>query len=127
LVLDAAFDVAEAVPATLVHRMTATFGPIRPDQAEYANNFPDHTTQLGGAVPVGRGHPIVIGPPLTGDDWVAVNACCELSPHRGAMVPIGGRINGAERYAVDFSRFDLNAHPIVDLTTNTQSAINFPG
>jgi hypothetical protein len=121
LILDAAFDAAEALPATLVHRIAATFGPIKPHQAEYANNFPDHTTQLGGAVTVGRGHPIVIGPPLTGNDWVAVNACCELSPHRGAMVPIGGRINGAERYAVDFSRFDLNARPIVDLTTNTQA------
>lgn len=121
LILDAAFDASAALPATLVHRIAATFGPIKPGQAEYANNFPDHTTQLGGAVTVGQGHPIVIGPPLTGNDWVAVNACCELSPHRGAMVPIGGRINGAERYAVDFSRFDLNARPIVDLTANTQA------
>jgi hypothetical protein len=40
LVLDAAFDVAEAVPATLVHRMTATFGPIRPDQASTRTTSP---------------------------------------------------------------------------------------
>ncbi len=55
LILDAAFDAPEGRPATLVHRIAATFGPIKPHQAEYANNFPDHTTQLGGAVTVGRG------------------------------------------------------------------------
>lgn len=63
--------------------------------------------------PVGAGDPIVVGPPLTGPDWVAANACCTLSPHRGAMIPIAGRINAAERYAIDWSRFDLD-RPLVD-------------
>ncbi len=63
----------------------------------------------------------MIGPPLTGDSWVAGNACCSLSPHRGAMVPVGGRINGAERYAVDWLRFDLDARPLVDFTNGTQA------
>jgi murein DD-endopeptidase MepM/ murein hydrolase activator NlpD len=31
------------------------------------------------------------------------------------MIPIGGRINGSERYAVDWVRFDLNARPLVDV------------
>jgi hypothetical protein len=61
--------------------------------------------------------PVAIGPPLQGDSWVAANACCTVSPHRGAMIPVGGRINGSERYAVDWVRFDLTAHPLVDVQT----------
>jgi hypothetical protein len=121
LILDDVFDAREAVPAAVVHRVEATFGPIKPNQGEFAHDFPEQVSQVGGSVRVGTGRPVVIGPPLAGDDWVAVNACCELSPHRGAMVPIGGRINGAERYAVDWSRFDLSARPIVDLAKGTQA------
>jgi hypothetical protein len=37
------------------------------------------------------------------------------------MLPLDGRINGAERYAIDWSRFDLGARPIVDLSAGTQA------
>lgn len=121
LILDDIYDTREAVPTTVVHRIQATFGPVVPSQAEFANNFPEQTTAIGGPVRISRANSTVIGPPLTGNDWVAVNACCELSPHRGAMLPLGGRINGSERYAVDWSRFDLTAKPIVDLTAGTQA------
>ena len=121
VVIDDTYDTREAVTATTVNRVRATFGPVLPAQAEFANNFPAETTAIGGTVRVSPASPTVIGPPLTGSDWVAVNACCELSPHRGTMLPIGGRINGSERYAVDWSRFDLTARPIVDLAAGTQA------
>ncbi len=122
LIMDAVFPSAAAVPASLTHRIDATFGAFDPHQAEFAiNNFPDRTTQVGAAITVHNGTPEILGPPLTGDGWVAVNACCEVSPHRGAMVPISGRINGSERYAVDFAKFDLTAKPIVDLEKQQQA------
>lgn len=122
LVLEAAFDTPAAVPTTLSHRITADFGAFEPGQGDFAtNNFPARSVETGGTVTIGAGEPEVIGPPLTGADWVAVNGCCGLSPHRGAMLPVGGRINGAERYAVDWARFDLTARPIVDLKTNSQA------
>ena len=71
---------------------TASSLPIRP---EFATMFPTELTQFGGEVTTSGQQPVIIGPPLAGADWVAVNACCSLSPHRGAMVPLGGRINGA--------------------------------
>ncbi|MTD12597.1 peptidoglycan DD-metalloendopeptidase family protein [Nakamurella sp. YIM 132087] len=125
LVMDAAFDAAGSVPTSIVHRITATFGDFDPNQGDFAlNNFPGRITQTGGAVSVGTGAPEVVAPPLAGPDWVAVNACCELSPHRGAMLPLDGRINGAERYAVDFAKFDLTAEPIVDLEKGTQASFS---
>lgn len=48
-----------------------------------------------------------------------MNGCCDLSPHRGAMLPVGGRINGSERYAIDYAIVDLNAKPVVDLKART--------
>ncbi|WP_433802224.1 M23 family metallopeptidase [Actinomycetospora sp. CA-084318] len=121
LILEDVHDTREAVPASVVHRVRATYGPLPPNQAEFASGFPAQSEQITGPVRIDGPAPRVVGPPLTGPDWVAVNACCELSPHRGAMVPLGGRINGGERYAVDWSRFDLTARPIVDLAAGTQA------
>lgn len=116
LLLDDVYATRRAVPARMTHRVTARFGAAIPDQGPAAKLFPARVTQIGGAVTTSRRRPVVIGPPLAGGGWVAVNACCTLTSHRGAMVPIGGRINGAERYAVDWSRFDLSG-PLFDLTT----------
>jgi murein DD-endopeptidase MepM/ murein hydrolase activator NlpD len=55
----------------------------------------------------------VIGPPLAGKDWVAGNACCVVSPHRGAVMGVGGRLNGSERYAIDWLRIDPAKNPVV--------------
>ncbi|HEY5845490.1 MAG TPA: M23 family metallopeptidase [Microlunatus sp.] len=115
VLMDDSYAEREAIPSQVVHRVEASFGPLGSEQADYAKNFPDRSVQIGGAVTVSDGLPTVIGPPLTGDSWVAVNACCTLSPHRGAMIPIAGRINGSERYAVDWSRFDLKAEPLIDV------------
>jgi len=122
LIMEAVFADPASVPRSLVHRLSASFGEFLPNQGDFAkNNFAAETTEVGGPVTVGSGQPDVIGPPLSGDSWVAVNGCCGLSPHRGAMLPLGGRINGSERYAVDWSKFDLNARPIVDLQKGTQA------
>lgn len=122
LLLDDVYDTREAVPAAVVHRVRATFGPLPPNQATFAAaTFPTSSEQVTAAVGIDGPAPRVIGPPLTGPEWVAVNGCCELSPHRAAMVPLAGRINGGERYAVDWSRFDLAARPLADLTRGTQA------
>jgi hypothetical protein len=122
LMLEDVYDAPEGVPAAMVHRVRATYGPLPPGQATFAENFPATSEQVTQQpVRVDGRPPVSVGPPLTGPDWVAVNACCELSPHRGAMVPLAGRINGGERYAVDWSRFDLAARPIADLVNGVQA------
>lgn len=112
ILMDTTFEDREDVPSSLDQRISATFGDVRPGQANYANLFPTEAVATA-VTDVGSGKPVVVGPPLAGSDWVAVNACCTLSPHRGTMIPIGGRINAAERYAVDWARFDLTG-PLMD-------------
>ena len=46
--------------------------------------------------------PIVIGPPLAGAHWIAVNGPSNSSGHRGALIPVAGRAFIAQRFAIDW-------------------------
>jgi Peptidase family M23 len=112
LVLDDAYDTRVNVPAEVTHRLTLTLGKAPPEyQPTLSSQYPDAATQFGGAVRTSSAVPVVIGPPLAGNDWVAGNACCIVSPHRGAVMGVGGRLNGSERYAIDWLRADLGKNP----------------
>ncbi|MEF2977303.1 M23 family metallopeptidase [Subtercola sp. YIM 133946] len=112
ILMDTTFESKDEVPNQVDQTIAATFGDVRPGQANYAELFPTEAVAHS-VTQVGAGDPVVVGPPLQGPDWVAVNACCSLSPHRGSIIPIGGRINASERYAIDWSRFDLT-RPLVE-------------
>ncbi|MFC9788970.1 M23 family metallopeptidase [Rhodococcus sp. NPDC127528] len=112
LVLDDVYETRADVPAAVTHRLTAVFGAASAPDAAIAAKYPDTVTQIGGAVTTSTRAPVVIGPPLAGDDWVAGNGCCVVTSHRGAMMAVGGRINGSERYAVDWLRMDPDATPL---------------
>jgi len=49
----------------------------------------------------------VVGPPLSGPNWLAVNGCCNsLLVHRGSFHSINGRLYAAQRFAIDYMRLD---------------------
>lgn len=49
----------------------------------------------------------VIGRPLAGKGWVAVNGCCGAErAHRNTGLPVNGRLYYAQRFAVDWIRLD---------------------
>jgi hypothetical protein len=50
----------------------------------------------------------VIGPPLSGGEWVALNGPSNDSGHRRAMIKIDGRPWIAQRFAIDWVRFRDN-------------------
>jgi hypothetical protein len=100
LLLDDVYDDRGAIPPTVTHRVEAGFAPPDADQQAVAGVYPDHVSQIGGVTCHSGRQPLVIAPPLQGDGWVAMNACCSVSPHRSAMLPTAGRINGTERFAV---------------------------
>ncbi|TSD49973.1 M23 family metallopeptidase [Rhodococcus sp. KBS0724] len=108
LVLDGIYDTRADVPAEVTHRLVTTYGPFITQDSGLNARYPDTVTQIGGAVTTGTGSPVKIGPPLAGDGWVAANGCCVITSHRGAMMAVGGRISGTERYAVDWMRIDVN-------------------
>jgi murein DD-endopeptidase MepM/ murein hydrolase activator NlpD len=117
LVLDDVYDSRGKVPADVTHRLAVTLGRATPEyQPAVSARYPDSVTQIGGEVRTSAASPIVIGPPLAGDDWVAGNACCIVSPHRGAVMGVGGRLNGSERYAIDWLRIDPAKNPTTSHT-----------
>lgn len=114
LPLDDVYDIRRAVPASVTHRITATFGPFGPDQGELANIYPEKVIEIGGSVTTSHDKTVVIGAPVTGGGWVAINglAARKLNAHRAAVVPVGGRLSGTERFAVDWIRVDPSAKPL---------------
>lgn len=49
----------------------------------------------------------VLGPPLSGKGWVAINGCCRPDVgHRSTGLPIDGRLAFAQRFAIDWMRLD---------------------
>ena len=109
LVLDDVYATSGDVPASVTHRIDATFAALPPGQLPFADSFPTQVSQIGGEVRTSDQSAVVIGSPLAGDGWLVASGCCALSAHRFGMFPIGGRVNGTERYAIDWLRVDPTA------------------
>jgi murein DD-endopeptidase len=84
------FDKAADVPSALEHRVTVKVG-------DYPDSFAVDSARISGR----RDLP-VIGPPLRGGEWLAANGPSNSSGHRRALIPIGGRAQIAQRFAIDW-------------------------
>lgn len=76
-----------APPAMLRHRLTA--GEVTIEGAEIA---------------VAASKPVVLGPPLRGANWMALNGPGNGSIHRRALLPLSGKAAIAQRFAIDWLR-----------------------
>jgi biotin carboxyl carrier protein len=117
LILDDAYPTRDAIPGTVTHRISATFGPAESGEGAIAVLWPDQATQTGGPVTITADEPVQIGAPLTGPGWFITAGCCTLNAHRDVMLPVNDRINGAERFAIDAVQLDVAAaeeHGLVD-------------
>ncbi len=83
-------DVTEA-PRALEQRVTVGVQNV---QGDFTVTLPK---QL-----VSTAAPRVVGPPLQGGEWVAGNGPSSASHHRRALVPVGGRAQIAQRFAIDW-------------------------
>jgi murein DD-endopeptidase MepM/ murein hydrolase activator NlpD len=84
-------DAGAPVPATLRHRITGR-----------------NQTVAGGAVTVSTAKPIVLGPPLRGEIWIAANGPGNGSVHRRALIPLNGSVHVAQRFAIDWVQIGPN-------------------
>lgn len=101
LYVDFTFDALEDAPAAVVHRfigMGAT-GPAsqKPAKVDYVVTPYD----------ISAGTARVIGPPLQGTNWVALNGCCEPGwPHRSSPNALTGAVRNSQRFAIDYKRMN---------------------
>ncbi len=78
------------IPATLEHRLAVKVG-----------DFPDQFVVECARIAV-RNEALAISPPLRGGEWLAGNGPSNTSGHRRSLVPIGGGVHIAQRFAIDW-------------------------
>jgi hypothetical protein len=100
VIIDATLSRRAPLPHALSHRISLQF-TSPPGFPTLAKHY-----RLARTI-VRQDRPIVIGRPLRGSGWVAVNGCCNaLNAHRGGILPVNGRLVAAERFAIDFVQLD---------------------
>ena len=94
------FDLPQgsSVPRQITHRVTARFTAAPPGHQEL--------TEEGGTVSVDARPILRIGPPLTGENYISADSCCDATRHTRAALPVNGRVWLAQRYAVDWEQLD---------------------
>ncbi|WP_237341114.1 M23 family metallopeptidase [Williamsia soli] len=115
LFLDYTFDSLDDVPKAVLHHVYGT-GANSP-----ASREPAPIDYVITPIDISASTPRVISPPLRGDNWIALNGCCEPGfPHRGSALPVDGKLNNSQRFAIDWKRTDdEGAFYVGDRTQNT--------
>lgn len=101
--LELEFDSPEQVPDRIVHRLIGT-GATNP-----GSRAPDEINYLVSPWDISEKTLPVIGPPLQGEGWVAINGCClDKGAHRGAIQTVNGTLFNSQRYAIDWMKLGEN-------------------
>jgi hypothetical protein len=96
------FDQGATVPGHLIHRISVLGGavPAPTPQTPVQLHYTVAPVTVLAKVPV-------IGPPLHGNGWVALNGCCETGgAHRSSSLTVNGGLFFAQRFAIDWMRLD---------------------
>lgn len=94
--LDVVVDEGAPVPTTLTHSIQVRLSKPMPPL------LPEVMTEDVAGVRVSDRKPVEIAPPLRGPKWLDGNSCCDMTAHRMAMNPLGGKLWAAERFAIDY-------------------------
>jgi hypothetical protein len=86
LILDAESD----VPSALHHRLS------------FLHDGKEVGIVEGARVVVEQRAPLVVGPPLPGEGWLAINGLGNTSGHRRALIAVDGKVRIAQRFATDW-------------------------
>lgn len=98
--IDVGVDTKDAVPQHLSHTVVVKVSHPSPPLV------PAVVTENVAAIDVSTRRPATIAPPLYGPNWVDINSCCDMTPHRMALNPIDGKFWAAERFAIDYFQLD---------------------
>jgi hypothetical protein len=103
LFVDFSVDTPDAAPRAVLHRFRGT-GAANPGSKE-----PTPADYVVAPLDISAGQPRVIGPPVRGNHWVAVNGCCLPGfPHRSSLATFNGKLVNSQRFAIDWKQLDEN-------------------
>ncbi len=97
--VDFALDSPDQFPKAVAHHLYGQAaqnpGSTEPGPVDY----------LAAPFDISAGTPPVIGPPVKGDRWVALNGCCLPGfPHRTSMATLNGLLVNSQRFAIDWKQ-----------------------
>jgi len=104
--LDVSLPEGASLPRVLAHRVTTEMvdgrsaTPPPPAKTE---------AQTAARLRVSSQRALVVGPPLEGTGWVALNSCC-AGGHRQSGFPVNGQYFVAQRFAIDWMKLDEDRH-----------------
>jgi hypothetical protein len=99
LFVDFAFDSLQAAPKFVMHHLysNGASSPVTSSPVPVDYTVTPYNISAPG--------PIVIGPPLKGKNWIALNGCCEPGwPHRSTPLPLNGNLMGGQLFAIDWKQ-----------------------
>jgi hypothetical protein len=101
LFVDFAADSLEDLPGVVMHRLVGQ-GGVDPGSSE-----PEPFDYVVTPYDISAGTPMSLAPPVAGDNWVALNGCCEPGfPHRSSPAPNSGQIVNGQRFAIDWKQMN---------------------
>lgn len=116
--IDLAFDSQTALPPRLLHRFDLQLNNVPPSLPS-SPSYTGATLDLISSVSV-------LGPPLSGKGWVAVNGCCAPDVgHRSTGLPINGRIYFSQRFAIDWVKLDDHGRIVEGDDTQVQNYTDY--
>ena len=88
------------VPSVLEHLVVASTLPA-------AGQQPFRFSSLVGRVSLRSGAPVVLGPPVRGGIWLAMEGCCDFNTHhRRGLLTVDGNMVVPQRFAIDWIMLD---------------------
>jgi Peptidase family M23 len=97
-----ALDQGTSVPQRLLHRITLLGGAVPVPTPQTAVHLQYTVAPIEVKMKI-----LIIGPPLEGGRWVALNGCCDANgAHRPSSQTVNGGLYFAQRFAIDWMRLD---------------------
>lgn len=120
LLVDFTLDSLDKAPKAVLHRLHGT-GATNP-----GSTAPAPVDYLAAPLDVAAGTPRVIGPPVKGDRWVALNGCCLPGfPHRTSLNTLNGKLVNSQRFAIDWKQANENGEFYTGDRTKNESYVDY--
>ena len=117
--IDLSFDYRRAVPSRLLHHFQGQLASVPSPSLPAALNYTVAPVTLTSQIPI-------IGPPLAGKGWIAINGCCAPNVgHRSTGLPVNGGIHFAQRFAIDWVKLDAQGRVVNGDVSNVKNYVGY--
>jgi murein DD-endopeptidase MepM/ murein hydrolase activator NlpD len=120
LLVDFTVDAPAQAPKAVLHHVFITGAPGPPRTGSLPVDY------LAGPFDTSGGTPRVIGPPVRGPNWVALNGCCAPNTwHRSALLAVNGKLNNSQRFAIDWKETNAQGEFYTGDKTKNESYVDY--